>query len=151
MRHAERRAAVPLAPVARHDGAVDTESELARLDSEKYVSLVTFRKIGAEVATPVWIARDGAELLVFSERHAGKVKRIRNNPEVRLTACDVLGKKTHGPTVTGTARVLDDAGSEHARRVIARRYGVLGRLTMFFSRLRGGPRRTVGIAITLTD
>ncbi|EHR62529.1 PPOX class F420-dependent oxidoreductase [Saccharomonospora cyanea] len=130
---------------------MDTESELARLDSEKYVSLVTFRRTGVGVATPVWIARDGDELLVFSERHAGKVKRIRNDPRVELTACDVRGRRTHGATVTGKARVLDDEGSAHARRVIARRYGLVGRLTMFFSRLRGGPRRTVGIAIALAD
>ena len=63
----------------------------------------------------------------------------------------MLGKKTHGTTVTGKARVLDDAGSEHARRVVARRYGVVGRVTMLLSRLRGGPQRTVGIAIALTE
>ncbi|WP_298181989.1 PPOX class F420-dependent oxidoreductase [Saccharomonospora sp.] len=130
---------------------MDQEAELARLDAEKYVSLVTFRKNGTGVATPVWIAQDGAELLVFSERDAGKVKRIRHTPRVELTACDMLGKKTHGTTVTGKARVLDDAGSEHARRVVARRYGVVGRVTMLLSRLRGGPQRTVGIAIALTE
>lgn len=130
---------------------VDEEAELARLDAEKYVSLVTFRKNGTGVATPVWIARDGTELLVFSERNAGKVKRIRHTPRVELTACDMLGKKTHGATVTGKARILDDAGGEHARKVIARRYGLLGRVTMLLSRLRGGPQRTVGIAITLSD
>ncbi len=130
---------------------MDIESELARLDAEKYVSLVTFRKTGVGVATPVWIARDGDELLVFSERNAGKVKRIRNDPRVELTACDMLGRRTHGATVTGKARILDDEGSARARRVIARRYGLVGRVTMFFSRLRGGPQRTVGIAITLSD
>ncbi len=130
---------------------MDIESELARLDAEKYVSLVTFRKTGVGVATPVWIARDGDELLVFSERNAGKVKRIRNDPRVELTACDMLGRRTHGATVTGKARILDDEGSARARRVIARRYGFVGRVTMFFSRLRGGPQRTVGIAITLSD
>ncbi|MEY7972013.1 PPOX class F420-dependent oxidoreductase [Saccharomonospora xinjiangensis] len=128
---------------------MDPGSELARFDTEKYVSLVTFRRNGTGVATPVWIARDGSELLVFSERNAGKVKRIRNNPGVELTACDALGRKTHGETVTGRARVLGDEGSAHARRVIARRYGLVGRVTMALSLLRGGPQRTVGIAITL--
>jgi PPOX class probable F420-dependent enzyme len=56
-----------------------------------YVSLATFRKSGAAVATPVWCApRDGA-LYVFSAGDAGKVKRLRVNARARLAVCDVRG------------------------------------------------------------
>ncbi|WP_020657711.1 PPOX class F420-dependent oxidoreductase [Amycolatopsis benzoatilytica] len=122
-------------------------SELERLAAEKYVVLTTFRRDGRAVPTPVWASRDGDELVLFSERTAGKVKRIRNNGDVRLQACDLRGRRLHGAEATGTARLLDADGSEHARRVIARDYGVVGRVSMFFSRLRGGPERTIGIAI----
>ncbi|WP_033293448.1 PPOX class F420-dependent oxidoreductase [Amycolatopsis jejuensis] len=125
-------------------------SELERLAAEKYVVLTTFRRDGRAVATPVWASRDGDELVLFSERNAGKVKRIRNNGEVRLQACDVRGRRRHGTEVTGTARLLDAPASARALQVIARDYGVVGRVTMFFSRLRGGPERTVGIAIAVT-
>ncbi|SFB36954.1 hypothetical protein SAMN05216266_109120 [Amycolatopsis marina] len=123
-------------------------TELDRLAREKYLVLTTFRKNGDPVPTPVWAARKGDELLVWTERESGKVKRIRRDDKVELTACDVRGKKTHGATVTGHARVLDDE-SEQVRRAIAEKYGMIGRVTMFFSKLRGGKERTVGVAIKL--
>ncbi|MFD2473882.1 PPOX class F420-dependent oxidoreductase [Amycolatopsis silviterrae] len=126
-------------------------SELERLGAEKYVVLTTFRRDGRAVPTPVWASRDGDELVLFSERTAGKVKRIRNNGDVRLQACDVRGRRLHGAEASGTARLLDAADSDRIRRVIARDYGVIGRVTMFFSRLRGGPERTIGIAIKVSE
>ncbi|MDT8914330.1 PPOX class F420-dependent oxidoreductase [Amycolatopsis sp. PS_44_ISF1] len=126
-------------------------SELERLAAEKYVVLTTFRRDGRAVPSPVWAARDGAELVVWSEREAGKVKRIRHSGRVELQACDLRGKQTHGAKATGTARLLDDEGSERVRRAIARKYGLIGRVTMTFSRLRGGSRRTIGIAITVDE
>lgn len=126
-------------------------SELARLADERYVLLSTFRRSGEAVATPVWIARYGDELAVWTERDAGKVKRVRSDNRVELTACDVRGRRTHGRTVTGQARLLDDTGSQQARDAIARTYGLLGRVTMFFSRLRGGAERTVGLAIAVDE
>lgn len=124
-------------------------SELERLGAEKYVLVTTFRRSGKPVPTPVWIARDGDELILYSARDAGKVKRIRANADVEVTACDLRGAKTHGDTARGTARVLDDPGSARARDVIARKYGLFGKLAMLGSRLRGGTSRTVGIAIAL--
>ncbi|MGW7531431.1 PPOX class F420-dependent oxidoreductase [Amycolatopsis sp. NPDC054798] len=126
-------------------------SELERLGAEKYVVLTTFRRDGRAVPTPVWASRDGDELVLFSERTAGKVKRIRNNAEVRLQACDVRGRRVHGAEASGTARLLDAADSERVRGVIARDYGIVGRVTMFFSRLRGGPERTIGIAVKIAE
>ncbi|NIJ11145.1 hypothetical protein FHU38_001489 [Saccharomonospora amisosensis] len=124
-------------------------AELDRLAEEPYVLLTTFRASGEGVATPVWVARMDSELVVWTERKAGKVKRVRRNPRVELVACDFRGRDTRGATVTGTARVLaDDDDSERVRRAIARKYGVVGKVSMFLSRLRGGRQRTVGLAIT---
>jgi PPOX class probable F420-dependent enzyme len=125
-------------------------SETDRLAAERYVVLTTFRRDGRAVPTPIWVAGDGDELVLWSERKAGKVKRIRNSGRVEVQACDVRGKKTHGAKVTGEARLLDPDGTERARRAIARKYGVVGRVTMFFSKLRGPADRTVGIAVKLT-
>ncbi|WP_199433548.1 PPOX class F420-dependent oxidoreductase [Qaidamihabitans albus] len=123
--------------------------ELGRLAREKYLLLGTFRKNGDRVDTPVWAARDGGDLVIWTERAAGKVKRIRRDPRVEVTACDLRGRKTHGPSHTGTARVLDEDGTTRTRQAIARKYGLLGRITMFTSRLRGGSERTVGVAVSL--
>jgi len=124
---------------------------LAELAAERYVLLSTYRRSGEAVATPVWIARRGDELVVWTERNAGKVKRIRNDSRVELTACDVRGRPSNGKTVVGRARLLDDAESRRVREAIARKYGIFGRVAMFFSRLRGGTQRTIGVAIALDE
>ncbi|MEQ0564752.1 PPOX class F420-dependent oxidoreductase [Amycolatopsis sp. NEAU-NG30] len=124
-------------------------SETDRLAAERYVVLTTFRRDGRAVPTPVWVAGDGRELLLWSERKAGKVKRIRNTGTVEVQACDLRGQKTHGAKVSGQARLLDAAETERARKLIARKYGIIGRVTMFFSKLRGPADRTVGIAVRL--
>jgi PPOX class probable F420-dependent enzyme len=126
-------------------------SETDRLTAERYVALTTFRKDGRAVSTPIWVAGEDGELVLWSERTAGKVKRIRNNGRVEMQACDVRGNTTHGAKVSGQARLLDHSGSERVRRAIARKYGIVGRITMFFSKLRGPADRTVGIAVTLDD
>jgi PPOX class probable F420-dependent enzyme len=126
-------------------------SEYQRLAGERYIVLTTYRRNGDPVETPVWVAADDGELLVWTERKSGKVKRLRRNPAVRVQAGDLRGRTKHGAAVAGRARVLDDAGSELVRRAIARKYGLLGRVTMFFSRLRGGRERTVGLAILLDE
>jgi hypothetical protein len=124
-------------------------SELDRLAAERYIVLTTFRRDGRAVPTPVWAAGDGGELVLWSVRKAGKVKRIRNSGKVEVQASDARGAKTHGAKVAGQARLLDDDATERVRKAIARKYGIVGQVTMFFSRLRGDAQRTVGIAITL--
>ncbi len=124
-------------------------SETDRLAAERYVVLTTFRRDGRAVPTPVWVAGDGGELLLWSVRKAGKVKRIRNDGRVEVQACDVRGQKTHGAKVSGQARLLDAGDTERARQAIGRKYGITGRVTMFFSKLRGPADRTVGIAVKL--
>jgi hypothetical protein len=127
-------------------GAAD---ELARLGDAQYLLVTTFRKDGRAVPTPVWVVRDGDHLAIWTVRDSGKVKRIRRNPEVLVGPCDVRGRLT-GAQVPGRAAVLDAAGTARVRAAIARKYGLLGRLTLWGSRLRRGTEGTVGVRITLT-
>lgn len=55
------------------------------LGETEYISLMTYRKNGDGVPTPVWMARVEESLYVFSQTDTGKVKRIKNFPEVRLS------------------------------------------------------------------
>lgn len=120
---------------------------LSEIGAAKYVLLTTYRKDGSAVATALWAAPDGDRLLLWTVTDSYKVKRIRRNPKVTVGACDVRGNPK-GEPVEATAVVLDDAGTEHAREVIARRYGLLGWLTVKGSLLRRGRSGTVGLAIT---
>lgn len=112
-----------------------------------YVSFTSYRKDGTPVSTPVWIAPDGEDLYFFSDTGAFKVKRVRNNPAVTLQPCDVRGRVEVGsPVVTGVAEVLDHAESPRVRRIVNRKYRVLGTIGGLFSRLRGA-EASVGIRI----
>jgi PPOX class probable F420-dependent enzyme len=101
----------------------------------RYISLTTYRKDGTPVTTPVWHVPHGAECWIVTEAGSGKVKRIRNNPEVLVAPCSLRGTvEPDAPSVTGTARLLDDAGTAQARKLLARRY-VMSRAGNWFARL----------------
>jgi PPOX class probable F420-dependent enzyme len=102
------------------------------LEGEKYISLTTFRKNGAEVRTPVWFAEESGRLYVFSNPNAGKVKRIRNNPSVRLAACTFRGKIT-GAESGATARILPPEDWSRAREIMRRKYWLM-RVPLLWSR-----------------
>lgn len=112
-----------------------------------YVSFTSYRKNGTPVSTPVWIAPDGEDLYFFSDTGAFKVKRVRNNPAVTLQPCDVRGRITEGaPLVSGLAEVLEFSDSPRVRKIVNRKYRVMGTLGGFFSRLRGA-EAAIGIRI----
>ena len=112
----------------------------------QYVLLTTFTKDGRPKPTPIWIARDGDRALVITEKNAWKVKRIRNTPRVTLAVCDMKGR-VKGPAVEAVASVLDDSETDMVYRAINKRYGIIGKAFTFFSKLRGGAGRTVGLEI----
>ena len=96
------------------------------LQGHKYCLLVTYRRSGEAVPTPVWFGLHDQKLYVRSERAVAKVKRIRNDPRVRVAPCTVRGKPL-GPPVEGQARVLDQPGDEQeAEAALNANYG-LGR------------------------
>ncbi|WEH13859.1 PPOX class F420-dependent oxidoreductase [Streptomyces sp. VNUA24] len=125
------------------------DTSLDALGAGKYLLLTTYRKNGTTVPTPVWVVRDGDALGVWTVADSWKVKRVRNRADVLVGPCDVRGNPTGG-TVPARAEILDAAGSAAYRGLIARKYGVLGRLTLLGSRLRRGSDDTVGIRVTLT-
>jgi uncharacterized protein len=98
------------------------------LAGERYLSLTTFRRSGASVATPVWFAlRDGPVAYVTTEADSGKVKRLRHDPACTVAPCDLRGR-VRGPEVRAVARFLDGQDAEVARDALASTYGWQWRL-----------------------
>ena len=93
----------------------------AALVGQKYISLTTFRKTAAGVATPVWFAEEEGKLYVMTRSDMGKTKRIRNNPQVRVAPCTIRGKVT-GPEFAATAPLLPPEQHARARAAINRKY-----------------------------
>ena len=97
------------------------------LRGRKHALVVTFKRSGEPVPTPVWFGlSDDGKLYFRSESRTAKVRRIRNDPRVRVAPCNVRAKPL-GAAAEGRARVLPPEENEHAEAVIQSNYGV-GRL-----------------------
>jgi PPOX class probable F420-dependent enzyme len=99
---------------------------------QKYISLTTFRKTGVGVATPIWFGEVDEKLYVMTRSDMGKMKRIRNNPQVKVAPCTIRGKVT-GAEFLATARVLPPEEHARARQAINRKYW-LARLPLVWVR-----------------
>jgi PPOX class probable F420-dependent enzyme len=97
------------------------------LRDHKYCLLVTYRRSGEPVPTPVWFGLDGAgRLYVRTPTGSGKVKRVRADPCVLVGPANARGKPL-GPLAEGHARVLADAAErDDAEGTVQANYG-LGR------------------------
>jgi uncharacterized protein len=91
------------------------------IQGQKYLSLTTFRKTGAAVATAVWFGEEGGKLYVMSRSDSGKCKRLRNNPAVRIAPCTIRGRVI-GPEFPGRARILPTEDFPRARQTVRRKY-----------------------------
>lgn len=119
---------------------------LAAFSRHRYLSLETYRRTGQAVATPVWFVVDRDVIYVYSLATAGKVKRIRNNPRVRIAPCDARGRLT-GAWVEATARIVDERDAAQAHDLLRAKYGWMKRLADLFRKLRPKPRAVLAIVV----
>jgi uncharacterized protein len=114
-----------------------TAANIAGLNQHRYASVATFRKNGAEVATPVWFAAADGRLYVFTAEQSGKVKRLRNSSRARVAPSDARGR-VRGAWLEATARLVTDRRTiERAQAAFQAKYGWQMRLTNLLSRLAG--------------
>ena len=118
----------------------------ADLAKAQYILLTTFTKDGRPKPTPIWAAVDGDRLLVITGGDSWKVKRIRNTPRVTMATCTMGGRAT-SEAVEGTAAVLDKSQTGAVYDAIGKRYGIVGKVFNFFSKLRGGMENNVGLEL----
>ena len=112
--------------------------------AERYLNLETYRRTGQAVATPVWFVVDGGVIYVYSLADAGKVKRIRNNPRVRIAPCDVRGA-LKGAWVDATARIVDEREAAAAQKLLVAKYGWQKKLFDLLRKIRPRPRAVIAI------
>ncbi|OBH64060.1 PPOX class F420-dependent enzyme [Mycobacterium intracellulare] len=118
----------------------------AELAKAQYILLTTFTKDGRPKPTPIWAAVDKERLLVITQEKSWKVKRIRNTPRVTLATCTMNGRPT-SEAVEGTAVILDKSHTAAVYDAIGKRYGIVGKVFNFFSKLRGGMENNVGLEL----
>ncbi len=97
------------------------------LRGRNYIDLVSYRKSGTPVHTPVWFAEKDGRLYVMTRSDSGKFKRIRNNPRIEVAPSTIRGRRT-GAGTAATAGIAADPGL--ARRLIRKKY-LLARLPIW--------------------
>jgi uncharacterized protein len=117
---------------------------IAQFANAKYLNLETFRKTGVGVRTPVWFAQEGDTFYVYTLPDAGKAKRIRNNPKVRVAPCDMRGN-LRGAWVDARARICEGAEAARGQELLRQKYGWMKTVGDFFSRMRGRTQAVIAI------
>ena len=102
----------------------------ADLAKAQYILLTTFTKDGRPKPTPIWAALDTE----------------RGDRRVTMATCTMRGRPT-SEAVEGTAVLLDESETGAVYDAIGKRYGIVGKVFNFFSKLRGGMENNVGLEL----
>jgi len=126
--------------------------DLAQFANARHFSLETYRMTGGAVCTPVWFAESPsspvrATYYLYTLPDSGKVKRIRNNPRVRINPCSLRGD-LRGEWVEARARICLDEEAAHGQSLLIDKYGLMKRIGDFFSRLRGRTQTVLAIEVS---
>jgi PPOX class probable F420-dependent enzyme len=118
---------------------------ITALSQYHYIKLETFKRNGVGVATPVWFTVDGRKISVITRSQTGKVKRLRNNPNVRIAPCGMRGQ-LKGQWYDGKAFLANQEELDIGLNLRNKKYGFRARLAGIFSRTKG---QLTGINISL--
>jgi PPOX class probable F420-dependent enzyme len=119
------------------------------LDDARYINLLSYKRDGGAVQTPVWVAPLDGKLVVYTKRDSYKVKRIRRNPEVRVARCDVRGRLL-GPWIDATCAIVEDhAQQQRIMDALKRKYGLQVRVLSFFAAIAGRVKNRAYLEVSL--
>ena len=118
--------------------STSTATGFPTLNGHEYMSLITSRKSGQPVPTPVWFAQDGDHLYVMTMRSSGKVKRISHTSQVSVAPCTRMGDPL-GQAVAAVAHLALEHERATADRALEYKYGEQKK--MFDARLADATER----------
>lgn len=135
----------------RHRDAFDvgapTGTDFTGFEKYHQIVLVTFKRSGEAVPSPINHGVADGKLYVRTDASTGKVKRIRNNPNVLVVASSLRGKPS-GPVVAGVARILAETEYAHADAVIAANWSLPMKL---FERGLDKGSQTMGVPMAFIE
>jgi PPOX class probable F420-dependent enzyme len=97
--------------------------QLIQFNNQLYLNLETYRKTGEAIRTPVWFVEDNNILYARTIVKSGKVKRIRNNPNVKVASCEADGRII-GQWLEAHARlIVDPSNAARIEKLFDEKYG----------------------------
>jgi len=110
--------------------------DISQFDKTNYINLETYRKNGISVITPVWFVIEGKNFFVITKSSTGKIKRLRNNPNIRISPCDFRGK-VKGKWLNGLATIKTPDEYPQIINLRNKKYGFRTKLFSLFTRGKG--------------
>lgn len=98
------------------------------------VLLTTYRRTGEGVGTPIHLVVDGDRAVFRTWNTTGKVKRLRNNPDVTIAPSTIRGEPT-GEVIRATVRELTGREAARAAQLLSGKYPVMHRLIPVLHRM----------------
>jgi PPOX class probable F420-dependent enzyme len=120
--------------------------DISQFDKTNYINLETYRKSGSSVITPVWFVIEDKNFFVITKSGTGKIKRLRNNPNIRISPCDFKGK-VKGKWLNGIATLKTPDEYPQIIKLRNKKYGFRSKLVSLFTRGKGS---LIIICIVLT-
>jgi len=111
-------------------------SKLDEIKLHKCISLETYKKNNQPVKTAVWFVIKNNLVYVVTRSQTGKVKRLKNNLQVKIAPCTFKGKII-GNWFSGTAEILDENQTKEIVKARDKKYGFMAKVAKFFSKSKG--------------
>jgi len=112
------------------------ENKLEPFLDQKYINLETYKKDGTSIRTPVWFVIDKNLIYVITRDSTGKVKRLRNNQNVRIVPCSFKGEPKN-EWVKGAAEKIRGDEADKVIKLRKKKYGMFARLIGIFTSQKG--------------
>ena len=103
---------------------------------QKYINLETYKNDGTPIKTPVWFVIDNDLIYVITRDSTGKVKRLKNNHDVRIVLCSFEGEPKN-EWIKGKVEKITGKEADVAIKLRKKKYGMSARLIGLFTSQKG--------------
>jgi len=110
--------------------------KLEQFSKQKYINLETYKNDNTSVKTPVWFVIDKGLVYIITRESTGKVKRLKNNQNVRVVPCSFKGE-IKNEWVNGKAQKVTGSEADNVIKLRKKKYGFAVRLSGLFTSQKG--------------
>ena len=110
--------------------------KLEQFSKQKYINLETYKRDNTPNKTPVWFVIDKGLVYIITRESTGKVKRLKNNQNVRVVPCSFKGE-IKNEWVNGKAQKVTGSESDNVIKLRKKKYGFAVRLSGLFTSQKG--------------
>ena len=110
--------------------------KLEQFSKQKYINLETYKRDDTPVKTPVWFVIDKGLVYIITRESTGKVKRLKNNQNVRVVPCSFKGE-IKNEWVNGKAQMVTGSEADNIIKLRKKKYGFAVRLSGLFTSQKG--------------